>query len=188
VTLTAPTSGPVSASVPPLGISDLAEHANTKPDAQMLPYVYGGVLVVEGKCGPILGGAYRWLVDQAPGHRTLALPVLKVAEVTAVVDPDGVDHVGRLSGRDVNWTAGLIRVPDCVPGTWQVTCTHARTDQEVANLKLAACIVAKHLWEAQRGGRTVVGPYGETQAAPPSFAIPHRAEQLMEDFTVPGLA
>lgn len=180
--LTAPIPGPIGTPDPPITVREFASFANSdRPDEQrMTPYVNAAVLYVEERCGPIAGGQYRFVVSQN-ARRQLVLPLGRITEIESITDPHGnvvtLDHVS--AARDVDWLAGIITVPYTLAGTYEVVATVAPSPK-AESLKLAALIIARHLWETQRGLGARASAYGDAASIPAGVAIPRRAEILME--------
>lgn len=190
MSVTAPATGPVGARADEVSTGDLALFAKTADDPELQAYVTAALGFVRRECGPITVGQWCYPVDQSRGDLALRLPPLPevvLSSVDTVIDPDGIDVTAQLTVSDVDWARGAITAPGWRPGTWRVTATRTRPEDSTEALKLAVLVVAKNLWELQRGKSARPAAYGPQDATPPSPAwngIPARAKKLMEPYLI----
>ena len=153
--------------------------AGSSQEAEMQLYLDAAVRYVEHDCGPLVATGTR-TYKAYPSGDYLVLSATHLTAVTAVRDPYG--QVATVDARDVNLLAGIVKVPAAAAGPWEVDAAVGPAAVE-PDLKLAALIIAAHLWETQRGrtarpgflrGRT------EEDPIPAGFLVPHRAAALMQ--------
>lgn len=136
--------------------------------------------------GPPGEATTSWDVYMGATARQIVLPATHLQEVVAITAPDG-SAVTLDARRDVNALAGIVTVPRAMQGTWTI---EGRTRSTTASVKLAVKIIAQHLWGTQRGtGGGRAGMFAQAAEdvvqTPVGFAIPRRAAQLLEPYTVP---
>lgn len=142
-----------------------------------------------------------------PSGRQLVLPAIRLAAVTALTDPDG--NPVDLEPFRVNLLSGVIDLPYGGEGAshggrrhygitgrpWTVVAAFADTIPE--DLRLAVLIIAGHLWQTQRvAGQGEGRPpgFGGTGGGAPTaggstgFAIPNRAQTLLDPYRLPVIA
>lgn len=147
--------------------------------------------LVESLVGPL---TVRMIVDEpatvSPGTGTIMLrtaPVVGVDSITArgsgVVLFVAADlYVDQSTGVVTALSGGHLR-----GGHLLVTYRAGRADVPEA-IRLAQGIVLDHLWRTQRAQRPSARG-GSPEAAPPmGFALPARAEQLLQPYRVPRVA
>lgn len=140
-------------------------------------------------CGQLGGGA-RTVTARSLGGTFLVLPAARFSALLALADPAGNAVTPRAGSIDL--LAGVIELPYCARGIWSATVEYA-TDVP-ADLRLAALVIGRHLWETQRqagqpeGGRPGFGSYNEIGVPIVGFAIPNRAVELLAPYYLPGLA
>lgn len=142
--------------------------------------------IVEDRCGPLTATPRTYRVT--PSGRCLVLPAWHLTSVSEVRDPDGT--VVAHDAKGTNLAAGIVAVPSgarAAAGLWEVDAVRA-DDSTPAALELAVYIIGKHLWETQRGTGVRGGALGADPAPPVGFAIPRRAAELMDPYTLPALA
>lgn len=144
---------------------------------------------VTDRVGRIDGASRPCRVWDAGRSNRIVLPLTHLEEVLTVTDPSGTE-VTINSNTDVDFLAGIVDVPRPVRGTWTF---QVRGQDTRYSIVLAIKIIAGHLWETQRGragarGQIMGQAEEPTAAAPRGFAIPARAAQLLEPYTLPGWA
>lgn len=167
-------------------LAKLKQHVNItndRDDAELQDTLDAAEAWVAGYIGSSFGIAQRTLTAHQSG-RNLVLPAVRLGSVVSVTDPDG-QPLELGPSVEVNLLSGIVRPPYRRSGPWTVEATFPESID--ADLQLAVCIIAKHLWETQRvagqpeGGRP--GFSGAAQTAPsPGYAIPNRARTLLERF------
>lgn len=168
----------------------LMQHLRLPPDqtseqmARLGEYAAAATLVAEDTCrvGPIV--ARPVTVRKAAVAGILRLTAWPVFSVTTLTGPTGraLDTATlQISSDGVTVAGGL------TGGDWTVTYLagrYATADDVPPNLALGVCILAKHLWDTQRG-RAVRGSAlaGEPEEQPSAgFLVPHRARLLLQPF------
>lgn len=175
-------------------LEDFAKHlrrpAFTTADDESLraqQHLTAAEAVVASRCGLVGDGEQQHVVY--PSGRQLVLPVWgRDLRVVAVLDPDGrpvgVDPVtSRLH-------AGVVGVGVTRPGPWSVTVSTGDGSSWPEELRLAALIIAAHLWETQQGrsARPQAFPGADERPSGMGYAIPNRAAELMAAHTLPTVA
>jgi hypothetical protein len=180
--LTAPASGPVTPPAAEVTTADLAAYANTTVSTEMQQHVTTALTNVKSKCGPIVGGQWRFLRRQPPGSRCLSLPrvpTVTLSSLDGLTDPLGVDRLAAVvASTDVDWLLQTILAPVQVPGLWTVTATIARPAADTEALKLAVLLIAKSLWEAKRGQTARPASFNPEDVA----AATARAAEIMKPY------
>jgi hypothetical protein len=184
------TVGPDPDRDPPISRDDLADLVKATAVEEMDRYVSAGTAWVEKRCGPI--EPCQWVYRVVQGRDGSLLPPSgPIASVDALLNPAGVDVVSGLSPTLVTWATGKIIAP-CYAGEWLVQVTTTRIPDDVATLKEAATVIAKHLWTIRRGpmGQQAATIHEQSVNAVVGFgyAIPDRARQLVGDLLVGGFA
>lgn len=186
--LAAPSVGPEVGRDLPLTAAQLQSALNTNEDVS--GYVTSAIRRVEADCGPVMPCSWTYAASCGESG-VLALPSGPLAEVTALVDPEGTDRVDDLTTQDVTWAKGIIRVGrfSALTGTWLVTVQTARDEAAVADLTEAVRVIAKHLREAFRARDVRSGASTDEDPLPVGvgFAVPNRAMDLMRDHLLPPL-
>jgi hypothetical protein len=181
--LTAPASGPVTPPAAAVTAADLAAYVSspTVPTG-MQQHVTTALTNVASKCGPIVGGQWRFLRRQPPGSHCLSLPrvpTVTLSSLDGLVDPLGVDRLAAVVvSTDVDWLLQTILAPVQVPGLWTVTATIARPAADTEALKLAVLLIAKSLWEGTRGQTARPASFNPEDAA----AASARAAEIMRPY------
>lgn len=170
--------------------------ADTTQDADLLAtYIPAVTPLVEDLTGPIVAGTgLSWSVD---GGRTFILLPSAVSAVTAVTE-SGVALVSNVD-YTVNLPAGIVvrgsvQQPYIfLPGQGNIVVTYNTGLATIpANVRLAARIILRQLWQAdQQGYRPNFGaPDNDTVSTPSGFAVPKRAWELLQtgNRNVPGFA
>lgn len=191
--LSAPTTGPVGTPDPPLLLADLGTYVNDPAlDVEAQPYLDAAVNWVQERCGPINPTAMRYAVRQPLGNLVLHLPVLYLSELTELLDPEGVDVTDTITANDVDWRTGRIDAGYWLAGHWLATVTTGSPGDRSVQLRIAALVIAKNLWESQRGTEARAAFYGPgpdgNAPMPPGYAIPNRAATLVRPYRVPTAA
>lgn len=178
---------------PPVTLDELVRHLNmsdaqkTANSAELQLMLEAATELVEGRVGPIVTREVTERLEARAGRLwPTQLPVTDLGDVT---DPyDAAVTTGYVDAGTVRFPTGY--TPAC--GRWSVTYSAGRGDiaDVPAGLKLAVLIVAKHLWETQRGtgsspSRGTRG-YGQASDEPivqpvagMGYALPNRALELM---------
>lgn len=179
---------------------------HTRDDGEMQRMLNAAEGWVSAYIGGPLGGASRTFTAY-PSGRQLVLPAVHLLAVTALTDPDG--NPVDLDPSRVNLLSGIIDLPYGGEGAshggrrhygvtgrpWTVTATFAADIPE--DLRLAVLIIAGHLWQTQRVAGQGEGRqpgFGGTGGGAPTaggstgFAIPNRAQTLMEPYRLPVIA
>lgn len=138
---------------------------------------------VEGMVGP---QATTTAVVVRPVRDRLVLPVVRLASVDAIADPDGA--AVAVADCDVNLAAGVVVLPSLPVVAGGYTVTVSTTISYAVDE--ATRIIAQHLWETRRGrfGAREGAFASDGDAVPMGFAIPRRAAELLAPLIVPGFA
>lgn len=177
-------------------LSEFRAHANlarTVDDAEAQRVLDAAEAWVGDYIGTPLGGGFRTLRARSSGGWALLLPAARLASVVTLTDPRGLDATALLRPECNDLAAGIIGLPYSRSGTWTVGVTFDDPSGE-PDVRLAALIVAKHLWETQRGAgmgesaRPGFGQVAEAQGPLLGFAIPNRARDLLARHWLPGVA
>lgn len=172
-------------------LADLKRHLNitsSTHDAELQTDALDPAEAWVGKyLGVPLGEGWRDFTVTATGGN-LILPISNLTAVVSVTDPDGL--AVTVLARDVNLSAGIIAVPYRKSGSWTVT---VNVDTAVpADVRLAVLLIAGHLWETQRGtspsALALQGAEPEVFPAGQGYAIPNRAQALLEPYRMPAVA
>ena len=147
---------------------------------ELTAYAVAATGATEGIVGPIVERELTSRVTVSGGIAILPKrPVVSVASIGAVTGPFDIDS-----------TAGLVRGPlsDGEHAATYRAGRAANAAQVPADIAMAVKIIAKHLYDVQRGdGRG--GAFGDAiPAAPTGFAIPARAAQLLAPYRQIGVA
>ena len=182
----APVVGPVVPPTPEVTTTDLAVCANPDDGTQLQEYVSAALQHVILACGPITAGQWVFGAVQPPNVRRIAwsrFPGVRMVSLDGLTDPLGVDCLAQLTpNTDIHWRGQAILAPYLLAGQWQVTTTLQRPASDAVNLKLAVKIIAKNLYEVQRGMAARQGAFND-QASPPMWSgVPSRAKQLMKPY------
>lgn len=168
---------------------------DTTNDADLTStYIPAVTVVVEDLTGPIIANTgLTWTVDG--GRISIVLPSA-VTSVTAVTESGtalvpNVDYTVNLRAGTI--TRGSTKQPYIfLPGQQNIVVTYNVGAGTIpANVKLAARIILRQLWQAdQQGARPQFGqPDNDTVTTPSGFAIPKRAFELLQPTQdVPGFA
>lgn len=167
---------------------------DTSNDADLTAtYLPAVTSIVEDLAGPQLTQTKTWTTD---GGRTTILLPTAVQSVTSVTETGvvlvaGVDYTTNLKAGII--TRGSTQTPYVfLPGQQNIVITYvAGTGTIPANVKLAARIILRHLWQVdQQGFRPQFGaPDADTVQIPSGYAIPRRAFELLRPSqNVPGFA
>jgi hypothetical protein len=177
-----------------VSLAELKEHFNipatdTSHDAELPQYAASATEVVEALVGPV---ARRTVVEDHIGALgdTLFLRQRPVIELTSVNGQLTGTESYAVEDLDVFTGAGLLRrlVGGTFAGPLRVTYVAGRTIVP-ERYKMAALIIARHLWETQRGaGGPRLGGYNEAPVPGFGFAIPRRAAELLEQDIIPTVA
>ena len=147
--------------------------------------------VVEGIIGPII---VRGFTERARSAGSLLLSKYPVVSVATVTHARGTDGPFVTADVLVDEDTGLVEHVDgrnFWPGSWTVAYTAGRWETEYSvpdDVRLAVCIIGKHLWETQRGTASRPGMLGRTSGVDPTervpmgFAVPNRAATLLEPY------
>jgi len=168
---------------------------DTTHDGDLSTYYIPAVTpVVEDLTGPIMPvTGLTWTVDG--GRVSILLPstisaVTSVAESARVLVAN-VDYTVNL--RSATVTRGSMQQPYIfLPGQQNIVITYDVGNAVIPpNVKLAARIILRQLWQAdQQGYRPTFGaPDSDTVTTPSGFAIPKRAFELLQPTrNMPGFA
>lgn len=183
---TAPPVGPVATPAAEVTTADLAAFASVPDSASLQPYVGTALRKVILACGPITAGQWRFAIPQTTNSRRLGLtrwPTVTLASIDGLADPLGVDCLAQLTpNTDIDWRMQAVLAPYLLAGLWQITATLTRPADDASSLKLAVKIIAKNLYEVQRGGGARPGAFND-QGAPPMWSgVPSRAKEIMKPY------
>lgn len=145
----------------------------------------------EGLIGPVV---IRSFTSMVRGGGAIFLPKYPIQSVSTLTH--GLAREGPYATAHVLFDAEIGRViltsgARFCGGSWTVVYTAGRwhTATEVSDdVRLAVCIIGKHLWETQRGVASRPGMLGRTSngdatdRVPMGFAIPSRAATLLEPY------
>lgn len=172
----------------PLTLDDVAAHLELKdnappaedtPERAELQRFFDAALDhVQLKCGAVVGT--KSVRVSSAGGRQLVLPVVRLASVGAITDPNATAVIPE----STDPLTGVITVPVGVPGVWTVAVTG---DEDLpAGLELAVLEITKHLYGSQRVtvARPGARPTGGSSANP-AYSIPNRAKDLMAPYLLP---
>lgn len=180
-------------------LADFKRHLNktspsTTDDEELQVVLDAASKWVERYIDTPLGGGSATYTAYADNYR-LVLPVSRLASVTAITDPFGVDV--PVASCYVDLSAGIVILPYTIHlqgylqyrqnGAWIVSVTLASTVD--ADVKLAILIIAAHLWSTQRGAGTTPRAAQEALGPPQAgYAVPNRAIELLSGRVLPGIA
>lgn len=173
-----------------ISLDEFKAHLNItrdKDDAELARVLDAAESWVNSYTGGRLGGGLRTVSARSVGGTCLVLPALRFTAVTELVDPAGRTVVPAAGSVDA--AAGIVELPHRMRGIWRAVVQYA--DEVPADLRLAAMIIGRHLWETQRqagspeGGRPGFGYYNEAGVPVVGFAIPNRAVELLAPYYVP---
>ena len=147
--------------------------------------------VVEGIIGPVI---VRGFTSRVRSGGSLFLPKYPVVSVETLAHDFA--HAGPYVTADVLFDPEIGQVmlssgARFVDGSWTITYTAGRWETEYSvadDVRLAVCIIGKHLWETQRGTASRPGMLGRTSSVDPTervpmgFAVPNRAATLLEPY------
>jgi hypothetical protein len=165
----------------PLTVADLAEHIThgdppaegTQQHREMTRALNTAVEETTRRTGMLDGETVT--VTVTGDGRSLRLPYVRLASISAVVGPGGA--LGDVIGADP--LTGI--VPAWGAGPWQVTVTGKPWPSA---LQQSALDWAAHLYDVQRAQTQPV----DDDEPVPSFALPNRVEELQRPYLLPGAA
>lgn len=166
-------------------LEQLAEFVQISDSDVLYPQLQGVFDAAAEYVAARAGDAGETTLKVRPRGRSLILPRVGLTSVDSVTDPASVEV--DLSTCDVDEDAGIVILPRVAgPGAYTVVVT----SPESARRDEATLIIGRHLWEARRAGRgAAVGAYAtEPDLVPVGFAIPRRAEELLQGIEAPGFA
>lgn len=156
--------------------------ADSALEAEVQLHLAAATGAAEGVIGPIVHREVTGVLTARGGSGLLPAPVAEVESLTGTTTYTGDDvtldgEAGIVSGlRDGRYVAVY-------------TAGRAATEDDVPeDIRLAVCIIGKHLWETQRGRGTTArgGVLADTvppdERVPSGFLIPHRARSLLGDY------
>lgn len=166
--------------------SQLGQGAGSTNTADLQRVLNAAIGHVEAACGPIASLPVVHYARQTSGTRTLVLPVMRLAQIVHLWDPDGTDVVDAVEARHVMWTEGILRAPTFVVGEWRAQVVVDRPTSAYSALYEATLIIAKHLWSTRHGLAGTSNAFGDPADATPGtgFAVPRRASTLMSPYKV----
>lgn len=158
-----------------------APTAGSDAEKEMARYLGAAEKYVTDRCGPLLQTSVDYKVR--PSGRYLVTPDIRLIDITAVTDPDGL----TVTPHDINLAAGVLELTAAPtkPGDWTVTASVGAAEVP-DDLALAVLIVAAQLWNSSQRGQGG-GPSADGDV-PRGFAAPARALELMADYMLPGFA
>lgn len=163
-------------------------------DDEMSTQLAAATGVAEGVVGPIITRTFTSRVRSSGVLLLPKYPVVEVASMTHLFDLAGPFVTADVL---VDREIGLVQLANQAAfrdGSWTVVYTAGRAatpDEVPEDIRLAVCIIGKHLWETQRGTASRPGMLGRTSSADPTervpmgFAIPNRAVTLLEPYAQP---
>lgn len=157
-----------------------AEGANANRNQELLDIdIPSATEAVESICGRMEDRRDTWSSDD-PSPLTTPWPVATIKSVT----------VGSTAITGYTFVAGVLTITDPAYTAGAQVTVVAGGLPTPASVTQAAGIILAHLWNARRQGRAGGSAVrGEVADAPTGFAIPRRAEQLLEPYrTVWGFA
>lgn len=179
-------------------LEEFLEHLNvttTDDEGELLRILRAATGAAENVMGPIV---IREVTETVRSSGDLLLSHYPIASLTSLVHAQAFD--GPYTGLDVylDDEVGLVQSRLAgrrfAAGRWTATylagrwATASDVDEDV---RLAVCIIGKHLWETQRGRASRPGMLGrqssvdETEKVPSGFLIPNRARALLDRFARP---
>lgn len=164
--------------------------SNTSHDVELAIYVAAAIEAIELARGEVIDPRAVTVRITATDANTLVLPYVPVTSVTSIETVDG-ETTYAPADFDVPASGTLTRIagPVLVAGRI-VVAYQAGYATPPARYKLAALIVAQHLWETQRGSVTGGGgAIGTEETFDPrqGYALPRRAQELL-GAAIPGVA
>jgi hypothetical protein len=181
-------------------IDDLADELNmtSTPDgvegAVLQRHLDAAIDYVENHTRPL--SAKTITVRAIPNGRYLTLPVRNVTAINSVTDPVGRTVDLTAVGAAGNIAAGVVLLPYVYLGNWYGAWALSYWTAEVvvgdddppADLLLAVIYIAVHFYQARRGGFLGNGPPTAGDGSSQGYAIPHRAQELINDYEMPTFA
>lgn len=175
-----------------VGLTEVKKHLNktsNADDSELKGFIAAADAVVESYVGPVIT---RTVTERHRNGSVIALfkpPVLSLTSVTRVYSSGTSWDVADL---DVDLEAGIITRLDggsLHGGPWDVVYSAGRVTV-AGNIKTAAKIIVKHLWETQRGQMTKLPVGGGIDNVPVStgisYAVPRRALELLRPDNAAG--
>lgn len=152
----------------------------TTNDEELRTWIGATTRVVELKAGACVPTSYSWRVKDGPCWWLPKRPVLSLTSVTAVLTGGTAvataelvldAEFGKVERLDGRWHTG---------GPWTLVYKAGRATVP-ENIRGAAKVILKHLWETQRGGQAGFS-MGPDDVMIPGFpwAVPKRAVELLE--------
>lgn len=169
-----------------LPLQTLKSHLNlTRPgdDSELRVHLDAAVEIVDGYCGPTAERAVTAVVAGDP----LVLSVRPVLALTSIT-PAGSNTAVPLTGVAVGEDGVITGYSPGRGGTATVVYTAGRASVP-AGLRMAAMLIAAHSWRTQRGPTPRSGMQGiddDVVIVGSAFAIPRKAWEYMQQFTVPA--
>jgi hypothetical protein len=183
-------------------IDDLKLHLNKTDDVddlELTDVLDAAVEVVGGLVGP-LDSETVTDVHYGVAGQTLLLRRMPVAEVLEV-SSRSVGYSGftelTLADYELDTAAGALRMQTGGLFFGDISVTYSVGRETVpAAIRLAVLIIAAHLWETQRMPMQDSGPAGfggmdgipDAGSAGRGFAIPNRAQELLQSYMSPSIA
>lgn len=176
-------------------LAEVKAHLNkstNSDDTELLGFIDAADAVVESYVGPVIT---KTITERHLNRSVIALfapPVLSLTSVTRVYTTGTSWTVADL---DVELSTGIVSRADGLAlygGPWDVVYEAGRATV-AGNIKTAAKIIVKHLWETQRGQMTKLPIGGGIDNVPVatgiSYAVPRRALELLRpDNSAGGVA
>jgi hypothetical protein len=182
-------------------VDDLKIHANmtsSVDDSELQDVLDAAIEVVEGLIGPLSSPGQVVETHRNVSSDVLVLKRMPVAGLVSVASRVGASSTPlTLGDYELDAASGLLRTASGARfyGSYTVTYTSGREVLPAA-IRLAVLIIAAHLWETQRMPMQDSGPAGfggmdgipDAGSAGRGFAIPNRAQELLQSYMSPSIA